>query len=919
MNKHKPRGDEKVAYDQEPAGDGSAAPQAGDANPGKSRPRRRGLKALLWIFGILLGIPIIVAAVMLAIALLFRSDPSAHMPEGFSAYASLPSASSFTSEVLHLKALDAALSDPANGSLRGTVRSLRANPFLRSSLFLKLADVRVDAAAYGGGFVLAADLGLRSALTRLAHPLARLFPYLIANVPGLSYEPDATPPRFRFQTEGLTLYALLYRNVLVAASSPELLELAARPARLDGERALAKALAAPGDASLRFLADTEALAKGAAGGQESAGAGNPLSALIGSLSFPSLSVVDLGLSDNRVSLNASLPWSSAEEGLSELLGKRARTPSSLSRLPESAEYFSLLSMARPDELWSVLAPFLGEGAVSAYGTADGAAKAAFGMDLPEMLFSWMGDELGVLGSSHGPAPVFFASVKDERARRDVFEKAFDSLLMGRDISVTVNGVRVPRIVFPRWMLAFLEKLGIRLAEPFYLVEDGFLWLSSSAETLASCVAESRSGKLLVKTERWKSVAQDVSPEASALVYYTLDRSVPFFLRSSGGIAQALKLYRRGMAVFRSGKDGLSLSLSAVSVAGPAAAELPGFPAKAGSRMDSDPVLARGEDGAPMAYWTSGRSVLAMDLSSGATERLELDGKAMVAAQLSGTNLVALWAVSESGTVYRTDGRLKTAPGFPILSGQAISAQPAVLDGSLVAPVSGQNALMLVDPEGSMRYSAAMNARARSAPAVLDGMAAALPRSFDAQLYLFDAQGALKPGWPVALSSLASAPPVLARTSSGILIGAITEAGEFSVWTTDGSPANGFPVTLYGTFTAAPAWAPGLRAWYLLSSEGTLWRLGLDGSVRGSVPLPRGQARDGAVAAIDSDGDGLEEIYVSGGGDALYAYSHDLAPLQGFPLPGVGLPAFLDIDGDRQLDMVTRGTDDTVHAREGGSR
>ncbi len=900
MNKHSGQnGSEQLPTDEKPTRHGKG---------------RRVAKALLWTVGILVGLPVVMALVLLATALIFRSDPSAHMPEGFSAYATLPSASGFVSEALHLKALDAALSDPASASLRGTVRSMRANPFLRSSLFKRLANIRVDIAAYDKGFVLAADLGLRSALTRLAHPLARMAPGLLKKVAGLSYQAEESPPRFVYESDGIRMYALVYRNVLIASSDPGLLAMAARPSRLEGERALAKALSAPGKASLRFLADTQKLKAGM--GSES---GNPLGSILQALSFPSLSVVDLGLSDQRISLNVQLPWSSSDTGLSELLGKRARTPSFLSRLPESAEYFSLLSLAKPNVLWETLAPFLGHSTQSTYDTANSAAKAAFGMEIQTMLFSWMGEELGIMGSATGPAPVFFVSIADERARKTVFEKAFDSILVGRDISAMVNGVRVPRIIFPRWLSGFLEKLGVKLVEPYYLVEDGFLWLSSSAETLASCVAESRSGRLLVKTERWKTVSKDISPEASAIVYYSLDRSVPFFLRSSGGITKALQLYRRGVAVLRSGKDGLSLSLSAVNVPGTSAAELPGFPAKAPSRMDSDPVLTRGENGAPMAYWTSGKTVLAMDLSSGATERLELDDTAMFAAQLSNGAVVSLWAVSASGTIYRCDENLKSLAGFPLVSGQAVSAWPAVSGSTLVVPVSGNNALMLVDPDGNIRYSAAMHARARSAAAVTETLIAALPRSFDAQLYLFDAQGELKPGWPVALSSLASAPAVIASTARDNFVAAITEAGEFSLWNVDGQSADGFPVSLYGTFTAAPVWASGLRSWYALSTEGTLWHIAANGSVLGSVPLPRGPARDGMLAALDSDGDGLEELYVSGGGDALYAYSHDLALLQGFPVPGMGLPSFIDIDGDGHLDMVSRGADDSIHAREGGDR
>ncbi len=878
--------------------------------------KRRGRRAVAWILAILLGLPLLAALALCAVALVWRADPSAYMPENFTAYASLPSASAFVEEALHLKALDAALSSGEAGALRGTVRSLRANAFLRSPLFRRLADIRVDAAAYPGGFVLVADLGLRSALTRLAPAILAIAPSLADRVPGLEWEPDAFPPRFRYQTEGLTVYALFHRNALVAASSPELLEAAARPKRPQGDRALAEVLGDPGDASLRFLADTGSLAGGLSSGS------GPLAALVSRLGFPSLSVIDLSLTDSRVSLSVELPYTTDDEALRAVLGRRSGTPSALTRFPESAAWFSLLSAAKPDELWTLASGLLGPDSASAFDTADAASTAAFGMGLSELLFSWMGDELGVLGSDLGPAPVFFASIADEKARKRVFEQAFDSLLMGRDISSMVGDQRVPRIVFPRWMRAFLESVGVKLVEPFYLIEDGFIWLSSSAETLAACVAESREGRLLVKSERWKSAAEGISPEASAMVYYNLDRSVPFFLRGSTGLAQALKLYRRGIATFRTDRGALTLDLSAVAVTGPAASELPGYPLASGGRMDSDPITGRADDGSPMAYWTAGRKVVALELASGARTELELDDQAFIALDLRRGRIAAVWAVSARGTVYRMDAGLVPLPGFPVVTGVPVSGPPAAglgaLEGRLLVPVSQEPALMAVDPDGNLSHGAVMHARSRTAPAVAAWGVAALPRSFDSALYLFGPELSILPGWPVTLSGLASAPPAMAGEGGSARVAAVTEAGEFCVWTQSGAVDDGFPVTLYGTFDAPPAWAPGLRSWYLVSVEGTLWRVGPDGSLLGSAPLSRGGSRDSALLVRDEDGDGREEIYLAGGGDALYAFAGDLSPLQGYPVAGSGLPSFIDADGDGDRDMVTRGADDTVHAHQGGT-
>jgi hypothetical protein len=250
-----------------------------------------------------------------------------------------------------------------------------------------------------------------------------------------------------------------------------------------------------------------------------------------------------------------------------------------------------------------------------------------------------------------------------------------------------------------------------------------------------------------------------------------------------------------------------------------------------------------------------------------------------------------------------------------VTGQAVSGPPAVSGEGLVVPVSSDPALLLVAPDGGTRFSSAMHARSRSRPAVSSFAIAALPRSFESSLYLFDTDGKLLPGWPAALSGIASGDPVFAGvdTPEAGLVVAVTEAGDLYAFTPGGAAVPGFPAALQGSFDAAPAWAPGWRALFAVSTEGVLWKVGADGAVLGSAVLGRGPARDSGLVAFDADGDGREELYVYGGGDALYAYSGDLSPVPGYPVPGSGRPSFIDVDGDGTLDIVVQGADYTLRA------
>lgn len=883
--------------------------------------KRRGPgRIVAWLLGIVVGLPLLALAVLLAVSVLWRGEPAEHLPAGFQACISVPSAGSFVRQALDLKAIDALLAGPESGAARGLVRSLRAAPELRSRGFAMLADVRVDAALYDGGdFVAVARLGYRSAALRIAPPVLLVAPRLLDRVKGLSYERGASTRYVyrgadRGDAAGIVLYATRYRDLLVVASSESLLNRAAHPDANAIDAALAQALARPGTGSIRLLANPGALLQSIAGG-------GSFGTLLGSIDFPSLSVVDLSLGNDRIALSVDVPATSRDKRLGALLERASRTPSILSRLPESVVYYSLLSAGSPEELWNAVGPTLGPDAEAAYQSADKAARLALGADIQSLLFSWMGPELGVFGSALGPDPVFFVSIADEKTRKDVFEKAFGSMVIDRDVSAVVGDTRVPRITFPPFMRTFLAALGVRLVQPYYLVDDGFLYISANAQTLVACARESREGAVLVKTDAWKKSAFGVSPESSASLYYSADRSLPFFMRGKSGLASALRLYGRGVAAIRLAKGGLRLELSAVASSSDGLSMLPGYPVAAGGRMRGDPVVGRSPSGAPMAWWASGSSIIGLDLASGARTEAALDGPGWVALDGSGGPITAVWAVSDRGTIYRMDTALRPLEGFPVVTGQAVSGPPGCIGRALVVPVSSGPSLMLVGSDGSSRFSSTLGARVRSAVAT-GGTAgrqfiAALPRSFESELYLFDSDGVLMPGWPVSLSGIASAAPSLIEPAGGpALVASLTESGQLAVHTTEAAPVDGFPVPLQGTFDAAPAWAPGWRSIFVLSAEGTLWKIGLDGTTLGKAVVRQGTARGLALLAYDANRDGREELYVSGGGDALFACDGVLAPLPGYPVSGSGTPAFIDIDGDGALDLVVRGSDDTLRAYAG---
>ncbi|MBU0935943.1 MAG: VCBS repeat-containing protein [Spirochaetes bacterium] len=882
----------------------------GDA-PAKSKKKRKHpfLRFLGWFFIILLGIPLLTALILLGIAFFSRSAPGSYIPQDFDFYASVPSASRFANEVIHLQALDTVLSTPETLGVRGLVRSLRVNPILRNEYFIKVADIRVDAALYAdNSFVAVADMGLRSALSRFAPLFGSLILNRFITVENLSYLEQDDFSCFLFERDGLTIYAAVRRNLVIAASNYERFAEALAGTHRQSEQ-LIRALAASGDSSLRFLADPSRFTEPLSGPDSITGR------LLDTLQFPSLVLVDLKLSDEAIGISFSASPQSSDAGLTSLLQKRSRAPAVLSRLPEAAEYFSLLALGSPEELWTTVIPFMDAKVPEAKASADKATKLAFGKTVDELLFSWMGNELGMFGTSLGPAPVFFVKVEDEKQRRLVFDSILSSVLVGRDVSAVVNGIRIPRIIFPSFITNFLSSLGIQLVEPFYVVEDGILYASASAETLGACLEQIRAGKLLVKSAQWEGIAASVSAESSAMVYYNLDRSLPFFLRMGNSLSDTLKSYNIGALSlgFRNGE--LRIDLSALRTASSNTSGIPGYPVSAGSRIDSDLITVISSAGTPVSYWTSGKTVYGMDLSSGERYTLEMDDNAYISAAIRNRAMTRLWAVSQRGTVYNLDYKLETAAGFPLLSGQTVSGPPAVSGDTFLVPIKEEASIMMITPDGTKSYSAAMYSHSRSGPAVQGSLFAVLPRSFDSWLFLFNPAGELIPNWPVQLTGIASASPLIvpgARPEDS-KIATITESGDFSVYNFDGSLMPGFPISLPGVYASPPLWVPGFNAFLLISDQGVLWRITRDSVIQASIPLQYINGRNIRMTARDINNDGREEIFIGSDGNALMAFDSGLVPLLDFPLPGSGLAGFADIDGNGSAELIIKGSDDTINA------
>ncbi len=861
------------------------------------------------VLATLLALILLAAAALLAWSVLDRTPVTDALPDGFSAYVRVASAGDFFESLLALETADALLASPQASAARSLVDALRREPFLRSRAFRFLADVRMDGALYGPAYLAAADLGVRSALTRAAPFWG---PWL--NVEGLSFSRSSGASRFLYRAGDTVLYAGVRKNLLVLSGDEALLEraLAHSGAGRDAETAQVLAGRAPKD--LRVLLRTQELLAGLQGSSD------PLDRFLAGLSLPGFTALDLAVSNAAVQLTMELPVSSEVPALAALISARSRPPAVLSALPEGTQYFSVLSAGTLEQLRDAALPILG--ARDAWNRADAASRAALGMSLGDLLLSWTGDELGVFGLEGRAEPVFFLKVRDEGRRRKVFREVFETGTLGEDDAAVLDGIRVPRILFPWYIQALLSALGAEVPQPYYLAEDGYFLLSTSAEALVAAARDARAGRVLPRTDSWRRVSEGIPADAAAMIYYSLDRSVPFFLRGEGPLADFLRQYGEGTASVRFGDGRMRLALSAVALGGRGARDLPGFPFRTERRPVGGMEAGRGADRRVRLYWMEEGGTLVSHLpASGTRKTVTLDdqGYFTLETQPDGT-VRAVWAVSRRGTVWRLDPDLAAAEGFPRATGARPAAAPTLaLDPAakgaaqasrLLVPLR-DGGVLTISPEGSLGSLPVTFDDPLSSPiAHWNGFLAAYPKSFEGALWALGPDGQALPGWPVPLSGIGYGSPVLFPLGSSFRAAFLTQAGRLSCWNDRGEPVPGFPVDLEGVFYGTPVFAA--DSLWAVSESGSLYRVSLDGRMTRADVRGLG-GREPALAARDIDGDGRPEIFVAGEGNALYGFDPDLESLTGFPVPGTGRPAFADLNGDGYPELLSTGVDGTIRA------
>jgi len=904
-------------------------------------------KLLLKIILIPICFFLLISVIWIVLAMVGRVKASSVIPACISMQVSIPNPVRLIDNVLaHESTIVITHDFPAVASLVNTAHE-SMNGFLRLAARGNI-EFALLSGEYDGNLAVVWDMGLLSPVLRLL-PLVSRF----ANVPNLYYVQAGKNSRFEFRTDDMTLFIGSYRNLLFITDNAAVFERRS-VTQHENEFVILK----PSNFDVSLLISNEYISVMLADQDPS------IAAVLETVDFNSMVEVGLSVLPKKIELHLAAPLSSRQASINRLLTQRSRAPSMLERIPASAQYATILSAGTLQEVYQAALVF-SSGLDETLRAADSSSRMLLGLTLDDLLFSWTGNEFAVFGLEGRQHPVYAIQITDERRREEVFNRAFRSIVLSENVRLNLDGMRIPRIEVPEFLQALLRQWDIFMPSPYYIIHRDFLLASESAEALLAAVRAMQRNEVLPRSPAWREIAGVHGNRASSHVtgsafnlYYSLDLSMPFFLRRNTTLTSFLSLYRQGLARMSFDRGIVEISLSLVPGSGSGVTLVNGYPLDVGVRPSNRIYGAalgteyHGTEDARL-FFTAGNSAFSLNIADNTIHELSgqlgthwvipangvggggssgRNNTRAASSAASGTASGAnAWVVTDRGRVTLVDANMEPARGFPVLTGHRLSSPPVAHDGKVYL-CDEDGRIYSVDENGNLSaWGIPFTAAVRSPPTFFTvttrrtatTYVGVYPKSFFGEIWLLDADGKPFPNWPAPIAvndpnaddedfifGIGFGSPLLFAHNNRVLVAFVNQVGQLLIYDETAALVAPSPLTLNDVFYLQPVF-DGEYLW-LASADGTFYRISMDGEVLSQQIHGFTIMEEGHITLFDVDGDKVPEIFITGEGNAIYAFTRNFRSLEGFPLPAWGQPLFVPAHGNRKAEIFAVGMDGKLY-------
>lgn len=872
---------------------------------------------------------LVVAVALAALYLYYRLtkiDEKKYIPSEFMGYIKIDSIEKVYSNLIDLRAVDVVLTNKEYYSIYKTILDFRSSSlsknFLLKSLINMKANIILDKET---SFSILADLGFKSVLLKIL-PLAQSMigktdKYSLESVKKDGYiiyklELYASKQVYYFSIKNnLLLFSFFEKNL------DKIYESAANNSVIyynDNYYYVSNQIRKDGIAELYI--DTDALFDTYKNGSEE------LSKIFDKFKLVDISAASLKISNEELFLQTFTQSSTEVELIKRFLDYSPGPASVAKYLPEDTNVYASMNFKSFEEFYKVFLT-LQEGKYDdTLEKINSASKALLQMDINEILFSWIGSEVGLFTSSVSNAPSIFFKIKDKEKLFNVLKKLSDTIFFDASSQIEFEGVTLNKIGIPDFIQAVLSLFVKGFDAPYYLIKDDFIFFSMDMASLSNLENRFKNDKTLIFEKVYKNVSSKIEKNGNIFAYFNLGISIPKILQSDDMVSKLIRLYEKGALSLNINGDRIKIDFAARGINEIKTRAFPGFPKYVKEGIATDIICndITGSKLPEIIYINKENKIVIADLNNqpifDSPQKIdeEINSNPITYDFNNDGNSETAYA-STKGKLYLYNSVLELEHNYPLDLTVDNSFPPVLYENKFLGFDKKEKKLFLAGIDGIKNYiDFEFKSPLLSAPFFYKKYASLYPKSFSGTVYLTDGNFNILKGWPREGGGIGFGSPVITdiNRAGDVEVVYLSQSGILNVWDKEGENYGGSPFKLDGVYYTQPVVGDvtGDKKADIcaLSKDGVITILSHKGDVLLSKKIKEADGKERKLLLFDANSDGKSEIFIYGDKNSVIALDGAGELLPGFPVAGSGKPCFTDFNSDGVFEMAVGSYDNNIY-------
>ena len=647
--------------------------------------------------------------------------------------------------------------------------------------------------------------------------------------------------------------------------------------------------------------------------------------IIKKLKLDTNSAISFNISNDDLFFSSFTKSSTQDEKLQNFLENNAGKLDIIQYLPDDTNLYTAINIQSFEEFYKLFLYLQEGGYEKTIEKIDNACQVFFKMSIDEIIFSWIGSEIGAFTSTISSSPVIFLKIKDKKQNKMVFDKLVSSILL-EDSNLNFDGVNLNKISFPDFLQSIIRNFAASFDTPYYTIIEDFIFFSMDPASLVNMVKKYDEELTLNYDNVYRDITSKVEKKATLFLYFNLGTTSHKLLQGKTFIPKLLKLYEKGVLTINLDNSSIRLDLAAAGINIKKTHLFPGYPKKIESVISS-PVICRNITGSgldELIYTTQNKKLMVADINNNSIGDfpVRIDGINKIAPiinDLDNNGELEIYVFTEKGTLHKYDTKgYKEAP-YPISTEFKGSPAPVLYNGKLIFYSKNDKKIYFLKSNKKEEFNFEFKTPLLSPITISKNTFAFYPKSFNGTIFLTNDAGKTLNGWPNDAGGIGYGSPIIEAIgkSGAKKVIFITQSGNLNIWNYNGNIEKGFPLKMDGIYYTQPIVGDvGMnngREIITLNKDGLVSIISDKGNILIQKKIKDAASKDRKMLLFDADKNGKQEIFIYGGTNNIIALNSELDIFSGFPVKGNTKPDFTDFNSDGQYEMVVGSVDSYIYA------